>query len=179
MAEINNTYQTDVGRERGGSLFFMKAAGNFKFFDTDYNGSYLRNFLLSRKSVWFADISAGAADDTMMSTHSRFLVPYGHILFSTMSTGDSKLSMYLPLPSVGQYLKINFGVAVGAANLSIYASANGGGLGGVSLIDIDGTVCSQLMVTAGATGGTVLLLCEVATQWSVIERDLMIVAQAN
>ena len=48
MAEISNTYQTDVGRERGGKLFYMKAAGQFKFFDTDYNGSYLRNFLLWR-----------------------------------------------------------------------------------------------------------------------------------
>jgi len=176
MAEISNTYQTDVGRERGGSLFFMKAAGNFKFFDTDYNGSYLRNYLLSRKSVWKPEISAGATDDTMMSTHSRFLVPYGHILFSTLSTGDSKISWFLPLPSVGHYLKIKFGVVAGNGTISIYAST--AGLAGVSLVDVDGTVLSQLMVVAGAAGGEVLLLCEASGQWSVIERDLMVQAQS-
>jgi len=176
MAEISNTYQTDVGRQHGGGLFYMKEAGQFKFFDTDYTGLYLRNYFLSRKSVWKAELSAGAADDTMMSTHSRFLTPYGTTMFSTLSTGDSKISWLLPVPSIGHFLKINFGIAAGNGTISIYAST--AGLAGVSLVDIDGTVLSQLMVVAGAAGGSVLLLCEVAGQWSVIERDLMVQAQA-
>ena len=172
MAEISAKYQADVGREQGGSLMYMKAAGLFKFFDTDYTGMYLRNFLLSRTSVWEPRLSSDGTDDAMMSTHSRFLVPQGHILFSG-STGDSLLSILLPLPSIGQYLAMNFTRLIGDANISIWAQS-GGGLDNVSLIDIDGLALSSFEVSAM---GKLIIRCDVDQQWSVIERSASVTAR--
>lgn len=171
MAEISERYRANVGREQGGNLMYMKAAGLFKFFDTDYTGMYLRNFLLSRVTTWEPRVSSDGGDDQMMSTHSRFLTPYGHILFSG-STGDSLLSILLPLPSIGQYLAMNFTRMIGDANISIWAQS-GGGLDNVSLIDVNGLALSSFEVSAM---GKLLIVCDVDQQWSVIERNSSVTA---
>ena len=72
--------------------------------------------------------------------------------------------MYLPLPSEGMRLFLDFGNFITDANISIMAST-GGGVTGVSLVRPSGSALSSLEISAL---GWVELICSTAGTWSVV-----------
>ena len=160
MAEIDNSYRANVGREQGGGLFYMKAAGLFKFFDTDMRGDLLKALLQSPQ-----EITQWVSSDSVLAT-SLFSPVYGYHIF-TATTAVSKGSAKLGIPSVGMTLYLNFDAYAGDANISVFAST-GGGVTGVSLINAGGVALSSFDHSAV---GLLKLICFADGCWSVVEKS--------
>ena len=77
MAEISTTYQSKVGREQGGDRFYMKEDGEFKFYDTDWDGKALRNVLAS-----LYGFTAFGASGVFVSGPVNMSIYYGTVRYS-------------------------------------------------------------------------------------------------
>jgi hypothetical protein len=161
MAEISTTYLAKVGREQGGDRFYMKADGEFKFFDVDWEGKSLRNFIGS-----FFDIAAygGSATANYVSGPLVMSRYYGMYMFS-MPTGFSLCSLHLPSAWKGARLVLDGNSLITDANILIKAST-AGGVAGVSMIGMNGLAMSHINLSAG---GRAVLFCFTEGVWTICE----------
>lgn len=61
MSEIDSSYQPAVGINQGADTIFVKDSGNLKFYDTDYDGEYMRNMMRSMYTVTLTSMSGSVA----------------------------------------------------------------------------------------------------------------------
>ncbi len=165
MAEIDSSYQAKVGREQGGERFYMKEDGEFKFFDTDWTGKALRNFLGSFFTVPTVLIDSG----TTIGGPLNLSLHYGtyHIIASTKM---SLMSCNLPSAWVGAQLVLNGSGVEGDGNIIADASWVAG-----SMLGVDGTSLSSLNLSAVFYA---VLACATENIWQVMEASASVTEQA-
>ena len=163
MAEIDGTYQAKVGREQGGDRFYMKEDGEFKFFDTDFTGIFVRGVLRSRKTfnTWSLASMATA------STTDKTLTPaYGIVMFIDLAAAESA---YVSLASaeVGDDLVFITRDNVSNAEVTIGMS----GTNTASLYNLSLVRCSALKFSLSTANGScfIRLRCFSAGVWSIID----------
>lgn len=168
MAEISNTYQEKVGLEQGGDRFYMKEDGEFKFYDTDFTGGNLRNFLKALytktiiiNSAGVVSANGGSAPPVLPSNHGLIILSVGE--------AASNASARLASGKVGEVLTIITRGRGSTASVKIMLSG-GGGFSGVSVVGIMGSVLSSIdMNTSAASQGYVKLQCFTAGTWEVVD----------
>ena len=165
MAEISNSYQAKVGREQGGDRFYLKADGEFKFFDTDWTGKALRNFVASLITTPTVLIDSG----TTIGGPVNLSLNYGiyHIIASTKM---SVMSCNLPSAWVGAQLVLNGSGVEGDGNIIADASWVAG-----SMLGVDGTSLSSLNLSAVFYA---VLVCATENIWQVVEASDSVTEQA-
>lgn len=157
MAEISESYIAKVGREQGGDRFYMKEDGEFKFFDTDWEGKSLRNFIGS----FFVGATYGGSG-TGLSGPVQLSRNYGYYHYS-LGTSTSLGSINLPSAWKGARLVIDGTSMVGDANIIA-----DGSLLGDSLIAKNGVALSSLNISAT---GIAVLFCAAEGVWTVAEAN--------
>jgi hypothetical protein len=161
MTEIHSSYQTGVGREQGGEHFFITGAGEFKFYDVDWTGKALRNFIGS----FFAITALGESGVGISGPHSPLSLYYGTYFFS-LGSDLSLGSANLPSAWKGARLVLDGTSMIGDARIIFDASAAGGGMAGVSLEAKNGLALSSIVLSAG---GNAKLFCATEGIWTVYE----------
>jgi len=161
MAEISTTYQSKVGREQGGDRFYMKEDGEFKFYDTDWDGKALRNVLAS-----LYGFTAFGASGVFVSGPVNMSIYYGTVRYS-LPTGISLASLHFPSAWKGARLRLDCFSMVTDANVIFRASVNSGTTG-FSLIGKDGVVLSSINMSAV---GYAVLACYTENTWQIVESN--------
>lgn len=156
MAEIGAEYQEAVGREQGGGRFYMKEDGEFKFWDTDYTGKYLRNLFGSKSVITVIANSAGALSVTDLPSMGR--------IYFSIANAASNASARLAVPSVGQQIWMYVDGITAGASVKVTAST------GVTLIDLNNASVSIISLSAG-NPGMIGLMCFTAGVWSIVENS--------
>jgi hypothetical protein len=164
MAEIDDSYQAKVGREQGGALFYMKEDGLFKFFDTDWEGKALRNFIGS-----FFDVATYGGSGTGLSGPIQLSRNYGYYVYS-LGTSTSLGSINLPSAWKGARLVIDGTSMVLDANIIA-----DGSLLGDSFYGKNGVALSSLNISAT---GIAVLFCAAEGVWTVAESNASVSEQA-
>ena len=169
MAEISDSYRTKVGREQGGDRFYMKADGEFKFYDTDVTGLEMKNFFKS----FFTVTNLGLSNVSLISgpiTLSRY---YGTYFFS-LPTACSLASCNLPSALKGARLVIDCMSVIGDGNLICDASGAAGGVTGAGLLGTNSTILSSISISAI---GYAVLVCAVEGTWQITEKNNSVTEQ--
>lgn len=144
-----------------GSTFEAEETANVTWFTETFTGKAMRLIALSPLTV-----TNWGASGTNVSGDSIISPAYGHHNYD-LATGMSKTSLQLPSADKGAQLFINFGGAVGDANMSLFAST-GGGLAGVSVIGQSAVVLSSFELSAAAW---LHLVCYTEGQWQVAREN--------
>jgi hypothetical protein len=179
MAEISTDYQTQVGLKVDGDQFFMKEQGEFKFFDTDYSGATLRNFLRSHYTVTNHALSNDSLFSGPVGSASPFITPcYGYHVIS-MGAVSSKASVELLSGSLGDIMWID---AAGCASGFSLEFLQLGGL--TSVYNAKGSRLSQFYMHMGAAILSIVtprvkLVCTAESTWSVVEATAGVVLESE
>ena len=184
MAEICNSYETKVGMERGGNKFFLKEAGEFKFFDTDYSGATLRNFFRSNYTITTHGMSNDSLFSGPVGSVSPFLTPcYGyHALF--LNAGCSKASCELLSGSLGDILWVDAHGCESNFSLTFIFSAEANQ---ISIFTNRGSrISTAYMTMAGLSAGTasigtprVKMICTADNKWYIASATTGVTIQAE
>lgn len=167
MAEINSTYQPKVGMEQGGDLLYVKADGNFKFFDSDVTGEQLKSLLYTQLQYTTIANSAGVL--------SVVNLPSQHgIVFLSVADAASNASAWLPSCKTGQILTI-VGRGVGSVGSVLISTLTGVTIVGLSV----GDVSSIRFNYSAASAPFVRLVATADDEWSVVETKGQIIPQAS
>jgi hypothetical protein len=171
MVETDRSYQTDTGTEQGADIIFVRRTGITKFWDVNYTGLFMRNFIESRRM-------GGAVFDSVVlsSLNSRLTsvgaivgglsnsIPAGAWIFE-LATGNSLFSMSMPLinDNSGVRLLLRGDGVIGDGNVLLRASIAGGSVSGIEGVDL-----SSLNLSAGFF---VELISPDGETWSIIDRN--------
>lgn len=180
MAEQGQDYITKVGMDQGADVLFVREDGQLKFFDIDFSGLFMRNYIASStmKGVEFTSVvlsnlnSQVASVGTIVAALSNS-IPGGAWNFD-LATTNSLFSMSCPIASgySGCILKLLGHSVIGDANVILLA----GSVAGASLTGLGGTDLSSLNLSAGffvemhATGNS---------EWTIINRNGSATEQAS
>lgn len=180
-------YQTKVGRAQGGDTFFIKDGGNIdmedggtidvadgatidiadggimSFYSEDFTGEQLKNALLSEATV--TNYTSTAALSTNLNV-SIISPAYGYCVFS-IAAGISTASIKLPSATKGAILYLYLSQIVSNALISVLAST-GGGVAGVSLVNLAGAALSSLKITGSAAISHAKLAAIADGVWAVV-----------
>jgi hypothetical protein len=163
MAEVDSTYTTDVGILQGATTFFMKAAGIFKFFDTDITGDELRGIFRSDRTLNRWDVaSMGTA-----SGAKEILTPaYGTVLIQDMAANESG---YLSLIAASLGDELIFITHNNTSNAEVTVGMTG--INTASLYNLSNVRCSALKFSMSTTNGScfIRLKCFSDGVWSITE----------
>jgi len=172
MAEQDKTYQTKVGEDQGGALVFVREDGYMKFFDTDFTGIQLRNFIRTQFTTAIIMNSAGVAS-AVPGDSSPPILPSGiGYIFLSFADAASNASMRLCSGKVGEEMRF-FNRGGGSAwSILVFASgAAGSGIAGVSLMGRYSGALSSIRFNASAAGSQVYLQlkCVVEGTWEIVD----------
>lgn len=174
MSEISNTYQNDVGFIQGGGGMYIKETATFKFYDTDFTGLQMKNFLQTQFNGELIIINS----TTVVSANGGSDPPiiqsgYGFIVFSLangvtngsarMFSGRAGQEVIIVTRGAGNNcsVKIFFSGAAAADTLSGVACTGTGGAA-LSSIDINNSAASQAFLR---------LKCFSDGTWCVIDKN--------
>ncbi len=130
------------------------------------------NMNLAIKSLYtYTNYISDTVNVSQLTT--SLLTSYGYMVFSC-ATGCSKTSAKLAVPKKGAVIALNFSQFVGDANISVFAQS-GGGLAGVSLVNLAGVNLSSFEVSAA---GSIKLICHTSGLWSVVAEDASVTERA-
>lgn len=168
MAEISDSYQPKVGIERPGDRFYTKADGEFKFFDTDYRGDFLRNFMRSRTTI---NTWSLASMDVTSTAYPNLTPAYGYARFIDLAAAESA-GVRLVAASLGDELTFLTVNCVSQAYIVVGQT----GINTASLFNVLGSRCSSLTFSAstanaGSIGIAAKLVCFEEGKWSVVVLD--------
>lgn len=184
MAEISNNYTTKAGLEQGGNKFFLKETGEFKFFDADYSGATLKNFLRSNYTVTQHSISNASLVSGGVGSASPLLTPcYGHHLIY-LDAGCSKASMEILSGSLGDILWIDTPGCASHFSLMFLFSATANQ---ISVFTTRGSRVSTIfMAGAGLSAGISCIgtprfkmVCTAESKWYVVSATTGVTIQGE
>lgn len=174
MAEISNTYQNDVGFIQGGTGMYIKETATFKFYDTDYTGAQLRNYLETQYNGELVIINSGTlVSDNGGSSPPIIQSNYGFIVFS-IATGVTNGSARMFSGLAGQEVII---VTRGAGNncsVKIFFSgaAAADALSGAQCVGTGGAFLSSIDInTSAASHAFLRLKCFTAGTWCILDKN--------
>jgi len=153
----DNTYQPNVYMEQGGNKLVVKSGGEFQFYDSDYTGAMMENFMKSFTT--HTDYYRSGA--VSFFNVSQMPVAYGFHAWSgntTMSLG----SVTLAVPDSGCVVYMDGTHLIGDGNLSVLTS-------GFSLINMGSVALSSFEMSAM---GWAQLICPREGQWAVVAGNI-------
>ncbi len=148
MAEIDSSYQDNVGREQGANTFFMKAAGVFKFFDKDLTGTQLKA-RLGQTDQGTVEGSAGVISVVTVPDDIKYY-------FISLADAQSNASIRLPLCNVDQELHLVVRGQTSAGSVLVTGS-------GVTINDY-----SSVSIRQSNDNGSVFFKATASNVWSVV-----------
>ena len=154
----DNTYQAKIYLEQGGNRLVVKSDGEFKFFNTNFTGTKLENFMKSN----FIQTDYYRSGAVSFFNVSQMPVAYGYHCWSgntTMSLG----SVTLAAPDSGCILFLDGTHLIGDANLSVLVS-------GYSIINPGSVELSSFEMSAM---GWARLVCIRLGQWAVVSGNIL------
>lgn len=152
MASLFPTLDVKYNNQKIG---FYQGADMMFFDDAVLDGRDIRNFMRSMLTLTDQAISGSVL------VNSLFSPAYGHHWFSA-PTGQSKCSMYLPVPSTGMRLVVDCINFAGDANLVLSNVA------GAAIKRASGSTISTINVSAV---GIIELVCTTDGTWSVLSHN--------
>ncbi len=158
MAEDLESYQAGAGRLQGANAFYLKDTGVFQFYDTDWEGAALRNFIGS----FIITPNFLGASGTGLSGPATLSQYYGTYIFD-LATGISLASCNLPSATKGARLVLDGRSVVTDGNIIADASLVAG-----SMLGRDGTSLSSLNLSAAFY---TVLVCVTENIWQVQEAN--------
>ena len=178
---ISETYKALVGRLQGATEFYMKSTGYFVFYDTEYSGLALRNFLRAQYTKTTLRNSAGVMSLMEVLGSSPPVLNPGYGTYAlVVGIGASNASLRLPIPALGDILVLNGQNMLSIASIYILASGGGAysaGLTGCSLAGLSGQALSGITFPAQTIAlshqvPTLKLVCLATGEWTVVERSV-------
>jgi hypothetical protein len=176
MTEQNTSYRANVGHKRDGSLVFVRDSGSCRFFDREYSGVYLRNFMRDFHTnaiagpyildpVTIGAINIGLASLGDLKANLQSEVFGGKVLLS-LGTNNSLYSLSIPIvdsaQSGGQFC-FNGAFMSGDANIIFKVQGVGG-----SVLGLLGSDLSSINFSEGASFN---LTTVSSTEWAIIDRN--------
>jgi len=152
--EVNSGGQIEV--ESGGKID-MESGSEFQFYNTDFTGDKMENFMLSYQTST-TYISSGTVFNS-----ANIAPAYGWHHFDA-TTGLSLASITMPTPDSGCILYLDGRHMSGDANLSVTMSGTG-----YSLINRASTLLSSFEISAA---GYCRLQCIRANEWAIMDADI-------
>ena len=177
---ISETYKALVGRLQGATEFYMKSTGYFVFYDTEYSGLALRNFLRAQYTNTTLRNSAGVMSLMEVLGSSPPVLNPGYGTYALIVThAASTASLRLPIPALGDILVLNGQNMDSIASIYILASGGGAysaGISGCSLAGLSGQALSGIVFPAKTIAlshawPTLKLVCLATGEWTVVERS--------
>jgi hypothetical protein len=178
MAEISTSYQPKVGISQGADTIYAKSDGNFKFYDTDRTGKFMRNMMRSfyTTTVW-SYASASLLSGADVSTPPTITPAYGYHQFK-VGILASKASCDVREAYAGDMLVFDMGITGSTTSLEILQT----GINSASIFTTQGSRVSSILFAANDNSqirGFLRLISTEDGKWSVAEVDSNVTVQAE
>ena len=173
-------YQAKVGRLQDGDRFYVKDDGYFAFYDYEFTGEEMRNFIKSQDAKLEVQNSAGILSVIVGDGGSSPPVApkYGYLIISAAAAG-SNMSMRLPSAHIGNILVIDGRLMNSDASVKIFASGvAGSGITGAALVGLGSVAISNLALRNDYSEAYVKMVCLEEGTWSVVEKGLTVTEAA-
>lgn len=153
------TYIAKVGRIQGGNDFYMKEAGLFQFFNTEYTGRELELKFISKYTHTLLGSEAFSVGHL-----SGLPIGHGYFVFSA-ATGASLGTLSFPAASKGAWIRFDGTYLVSDGNISVTGTSETGA--------ILNTRSSDLSSFELSVAGFLEAFCETDGTWQVIETNVL------
>lgn len=175
MAEISATYQNDVGFAQGGQQMYIRDTATFKFYNTDFTGEQLRDFLQTTFNG--EQIIVNSADGVLSqiggSSPPVIASGYGFIVFS-ITDSASNASMRMFSGRVGQevILVTRGGGSTGSVKIFFSGADAADTLSGVICLGTQGAALSCIDLNNSANSQAYIRLrCFTAGTWCILDQN--------
>lgn len=171
MAEQSNTYITKVGVDQGAETIFVREDGNMKFYDTDFTGQQLKNFINANLTNTIIINSAGVLSAAADGTSPPILPSQHGYIFLSLADAASNASARLGSGKEGEVLVIQGRGGGSVASVIVFCSGHTSGISGVTVIGtLSGGLSSFKLDFSSNSYPMIKLLCTADGSWAVIDK---------
>jgi len=173
MAETGSSYQPKVGIEQGAGTIYVREDGNFKFYDTDRTGVFLRNWSRSERTKTVTGISnVSLLSGTAISGPPTISPAYGYHVFNA-TAAVSVGSCDIHDASEGNMLVIDGYGFISGASIVILQT----GINSASIYNHLGSRLSSILIKSDDP--YLKMICSTDGQWSIVEAAGAVTLQAD